>query len=100
VMRLVYDPVVNGLKPCAALRRSGDTLQIADLFGHLWQLTGSSCKPFGRGSDSSCPDEGFVRKGGTAGSRNPLECMPEYRSAIPGDLELKDTALRLVLLDG
>ena len=98
--RLVYDPAANGLKPCAALRRVGASLQLTQLLGHAWQLTRSPCQPFSENPCDRCPEGTYVRKGGAETSASALECLPEYRSAAPPDLAQPGTSFRLVLVGG
>lgn len=97
--RMLYDPIVDGLKPCPALTGSGADVQLTELLGNVWQLTRSLCEPFAEGGVDPCPEGSYVRKGGTAASVNPLECLPEYRSAAPDSVAQKDTSLRLVLVE-
>lgn len=99
--RMLYDPVNNGLKPCASLTDFGNQIQVHGLLGNLWQLTKSPCQSF-PGQDpagASCPQDSYIRKGGTAGSENPLECVPEYRSGSAAEVSQKDTTFRLVLIE-
>jgi hypothetical protein len=95
----VYDPVADGLRPCETLRKEDLRSSITELFGHAWQLTGSPCRPFGDPPKMSCPDDSYVRKGGAPSSTNPLECMPEYRSPAPSDVNQKETSFRLALVE-
>jgi hypothetical protein len=95
----IYDPVANGLKPCETLRKEDLRSSITELFGSAWQLTSSPCRPFGDPPKMSCPDDSYVRKGGAPSSTNPLECMPEYRSPAPADVNQKETSFRLALVE-
>lgn len=95
----IYDPVVNGLKPCETLRNEDVRSGITELFGYVWQLTRSPCKPFSESPKMSCPEGSYVRKGGAASSTTPLECMPEYRSPAPSDVNQNVTSFRLVLVE-
>ncbi len=97
--QMLYNPVVNGLKPCSALTRIGADLQLTELLGNFWQLTKSKCQAFAEDSVASCPERSYIRKGGTADSTNSLECVPEYRSAAPESVLQKDTSFRLVLAE-
>lgn len=96
---LLYDPLVRGLKPCSALTEAGPDRQLAGLLGNVWQLTRSPCLPFGEGTVDPCPEGSYVRKGGTAGSANPLDCLPQYRSAAPESVAQSETSFRLVLVE-
>lgn len=95
----IYDPVANGLRPCESLRKEDLRSSIAELFGSAWQLTRSPCRPFGDPPRESCPENSYVRKGGAASSTNPLECVPEYRSPAPSDVNQKETSFRLALVE-
>ena len=97
--RLVYDPAANGLKPCAALRRPPPGFPVAELLGHAWQLTRSACAPLADGPRDLCTEGTFVRKGGETASTNPLECIPEFRSATPTDVAQPGPSFRLVLVE-
>ena len=90
---------ILGLKPCAALRRPPPGFPVAELLGHAWQLTRSACAPLADGPRDLCPEGTFVRKGGETASTNPLECIPEFRSATPTDVAQPGTSFRLVLVE-
>jgi hypothetical protein len=98
--RLVYDPLAHGLAPCSAVRKAGSAVELTQLLGHTWQLTRSFCVPLGADHPIDCEADFHVRKGGAETSTDPLECMPEYRSAAPPDVAQKETSFRLVLVDG
>lgn len=95
----LYDPVESGLTSCEELRKQDRSFGITELLGHSWQLTRSLCQPLGERARFTCPDNSYVRKGGAASSTNPLECLPEYRSPAPLDVQQKETSFRLALAD-
>lgn len=95
-----YDPVANGLKPCEAVRTQDLCFDVTELLGHAWQLTRSLCVPFSDPPRTTCPEgSSYIRKGGAASSLNRLECMPEYRSPAPFDVNQKETSFRLALAE-
>jgi hypothetical protein len=96
---VLYNPVENGLKPCSAVAAGGGRFGLTELLGHAWHLTSTPCEPFGDGTVPSCDEGSYIRKGGTASSENPLECIPEYRSTAPENVAQKDTSFRLVLVE-
>jgi hypothetical protein len=96
----IYQPLVVGLKPCELLRREDKQFPFAELLGHSWQLTRTLCQPFSDPPKMTCADDrSYIRKGGAASSANPLECMPEFRSSAPFDVQQKETSFRLALAD-
>lgn len=95
-----YQPLVVGLKPCELLRHEDRLFPFAELLGHSWQLTSSRCQPFSDPPKMTCADNrSYIRKGGASSSANPLECMPEFRSSAPFDVQQKETSFRLALAD-
>lgn len=97
--REAYNPEMEGLRSCEDLRKAGKTQLVQQLFGRSWQLTLSPCVPFARDEGGSCDESSLIRKGGTASSPHALECLPEYRSAIPADVSAPESSFRLVLLE-
>lgn len=96
----IYQPLAVGLKPCELLRREDKLFPFAELLGHSWQLTRSLCQPFSDPPKMTCADNrSYIRKGGAASSANSLECMPEFRSSAPFDVQQKETSFRLALAD-
>jgi hypothetical protein len=96
----LYDPVANGLKPCESVRVQDRQFEVTELLGQSWQLTRSPCKPFSVPPRTTCPDfPSYIRKGGAASSTDQLECIPEYRSPAPVDVNQKETSFRLVLAE-
>ncbi len=96
--RAVYDPRNTLLQPCSEVASLSQRQGFVDLIASRWQLTRSRCNAFGGPTVDACPPNTFVIKGGTSHSRNALECIPEYRDAVPPGVAARDTALRLVLL--
>jgi len=102
--RKFYNPLTtNDLRACEDLSRM-DTTPINQLFGFKWQLTGSLCMPLEVGNDvadstSECSDSGntYIKKGGARSSKNPLECLPEFRAETNKDIGDPDTTFRLVV---
>lgn len=96
----IYDPIKNGsLKPCHKLKNL-ETSGIKHLLGNKWQLTKSKCDQFDIGSGDvtrECDDRMYVTKGGTTGSKNATECMPEYRGTSSPNVDTPNTTFRLVL---
>lgn len=97
--RMIYDPRPDLLRPCREVAALAADSRFSDLLGARWQLTRSPCRPFGRptADADACPEGTYVIKGGTAGSTNALECIPEYRDAVPPTVAAQDTAVRLVI---
>lgn len=96
----IYQPLVVGLKLCELLRHEDKLFPFAELLGHSWQLTRTLCQPFSDPPKMTCADDrSYIRKGGAASSANPLECMPEFRSSAPFDVQQKETSFRLALAD-
>lgn len=101
----IYDPVKDYqenkkalLKPCHEL----SNLEISGvkyLLGYRWQLTKSKCEQFGDSSDPTreCNNRMYVKKGGTATSKNANECMPEYRAEASPRIRQPNTTFRLIL---
>ncbi|MEM7587091.1 MAG: hypothetical protein AAF560_27125 [Acidobacteriota bacterium] len=95
--REIYKPQNDLLQPCSRVAELVSRSDFAELLGARWQLTSSRCIPFGDPTGDACPEGTFVIKGGTVRSSNALECIPEYRDALPPSVAAQDTALRLVI---
>lgn len=95
--RRIYDHRNDSLKPCHEVAGLAEQGQHAELLAHGWQLTRSLCEPLNGKTVEPCAPGTYVIKGGTRHSDNPLECIAEYRDAVPPTVAAQDTIFRLVL---
>jgi hypothetical protein len=95
--RQLHDSALAAPRPCAELASEVGRLGVAELLGTAWQWTSSACRaPEGSGFDALCPADSYILKGGAASSEA-LECLPEYRGALPLDVRRAETSFRLIL---
>jgi formylglycine-generating enzyme required for sulfatase activity len=95
--KTIYNPTnkVTKLTHCYNLKKRESKNGVKQLLGNRWQLTQSKCEQW---SEPFYNEPCYVKKGGTVNSKDPTECIPEYRAESSPDVREPDTTIRLVLL--
>lgn len=99
--RTIYNPANDGtqqFQKCNRLKQLETKEGIRQLLGNQWQLTKSRCEQWGDDPTQQCnPPQSYIKKGGTADSKDATECLPEYRAESTPDVREPNTTLRLIL---